>query len=135
MTTLWTRWRRECLLNLREFHHQPINGPFAKKDSFVKIGDVVLVNENLLRSRWRRALVDKIIAGRDGLCRAAQVKLANGNRIQHPLQLLFPREVQDTLSDHKEMNSEDNKSTSDPADHQRPSKRQAAIEARQKFTC
>lgn len=134
MTTFWTRWRREYLLNLREFHHQPLKGPFAKKDSSVEIGDVVLVHENLPRSRWRLALVEKLIAGRDGLCRAAQVKLANGNRIQRPLQLLFPLEVQDTLSDHKETNSEDNKWTSDPADPQRPSQRKAAVEARQTFT-
>ena len=66
---------------------------------------------------------------------AAQVNLANGNRIQRPLQLLFPLEVQDTLSDHKETKSEDIKSTSDPADPQRPPQRKAAIEARQKFTC
>ena len=60
----------------------------------------------------------------------------HGNRIQRPLQLLFPLEVQDTLSDHKETKSEDIKSTRDPADPQRPPKRKAAIaEARQKFTC
>ena len=79
--------------------------------------------------------MEKLIAGRDGSYRAAQVKLANGNRIQLHLQLLFPLEVQDTLSDHKEPKSEDIKSTSDPADPRRPSKRKAAIEARQKFTC
>ena len=33
--------------------------------------------------------MEKLIEGRDGLCRAAQVKLANGNRIYRPLQLLF----------------------------------------------
>ena len=125
------------MLNLREFHHQPLKGPLARKDSSVKIGDVVLIDENLPRSRWRLALEEKLIEGRDGWCRIAQVKLANGNRIQRPLQLLFPLEVQDTLSDdHKEMKSEDIKSTSDPADPQRgPSKRKAAIGARQKFTC
>ena len=57
-----------------------------------------------------------------------------GNRIQRPLQMLFPLEVQDTLSDDdKETKSEDFKSTSDPADPRRPSKRKAAIEARQKI--
>ena len=88
------------MLNLREFHRQPLKGPLARKDSSVKIGDVVLVQENLLRSRWRLALVEKLIEGRDGWCHAAQVKLANGNRNQCPLQLLFPLELQDTVSDH-----------------------------------
>ena len=67
----------------------------------------------------------------DGSCRAAQVKLGNGNRIQRPLQLFFSLEVQDTLSDHKRTKSED----INPADPQRPSKRKAAPKARQKFTC
>ena len=74
--------------------------------------------------------MEKLIEGRDGCCRAAQVKLANGNRIQRPLQLLFPLEVQDTESDHKESKSEDINMTSDS---QRPSKRKATIEARQKL--
>jgi len=43
MTSFWTRWRREYLLNLREFHRQPLKGPLARKDGSVKIGDVVLV--------------------------------------------------------------------------------------------
>ena len=72
--------------------------------------------------------------GRDDWYHAAQVKLASGNRIQRLLQLLFPLQVQDTLSDDdKEMKFEDIKLTSDPADPQRPSKRKAAIEARQKI--
>ena len=92
MKTFWTQWRGEYLLNLREFHRQSLKGPLARKDSSIKIGDVVLVQENLPRSRWRLALVEKLIEGRDGCCRAAQVKLANGNRIQRPLQLLFTLE-------------------------------------------
>ena len=48
--------------------------------------------------------------------------------------MLFPLEVQDTLSDDdKETRSEDIKSSSDPADPQRPSERKAATEARQKI--
>ena len=74
--------------------------------------------------------MEKLIKGRDGCCRAALVKLANGNWIQRPLQLLFPLEVQDTASNHKELKSEDIDTTSDP---QRPSKRKAAIEARQRL--
>ena len=44
MTTFWARWRREYLLNLRDFHHQPLKGRLARKDSSVKIGDVVLIS-------------------------------------------------------------------------------------------
>ena len=78
--------------------------------------------------------MDKLIEGRYGLCRAAQVKLANGNQIHRPLQLLFSLEVQATLSDdHSNTKFQKFKSTSDPADPRRRSKRKAAIEARQKI--
>ena len=130
MKTFWTQWRREYLLNLREFHRQSLKGPPARKDSSIKIGDVVLLQENLPRSRWRLALLEKLIEGRDGCCCTPQVKLANGNRIQRPLQFLFPLEVQDTASDHKESKFEDINTTSDP---QRPSKNKVAIEARQRL--
>ena len=100
---------------------------FARKDSFVKIGDVVLIHDNLPRSRWRLALEDKRIEGRDGWFCAAQVKLVTGFNVL--CNYFFPLEVQDTFSDHKETKS---KETSDPADPPRPSKRKAAIEARQK---
>ena len=110
MKTFWTQWRREYFFNLREFHRQSLKGPLARKDSFIKIGDVVLVQENLLRSRWRLALVENLIEGRDGCCRATQIKLANGNRIQRSL----PLEVQDTVSDCKETKSEYINSTSVP---------------------
>ena len=112
------------MLNLREYHHQPLQGPLARKHNSVKIGDVVLIQENLPRSQWSLALVEKLIEGRDCWCCAAQVTLTNKNRIRRPLQLLFPLEVQGTLSDgHKETKSKDIKTTSDPADPQLPFKR------------
>lgn len=77
--------------------------------------------------------MEKLIKGRDGWCCIAQVKLVNRNQIHRPLQLLFPLEVQDTVSDHKEMKSEDIMSTSDPADPQQPPKSKANIEVRQKI--
>ena len=110
-----------------------VNVSRATKENSAKIGDIVLVQENL---QWRLARVDKLIEGRDGLCRAAQVKLANGNRIQRPLQLLFPLEVQDTIPEgeqqrtNQEENSEEIKLT---VNHQRPPMRRSAVETRQKI--
>ena len=76
--------------------------------------------------------MEKLIEGRDGCCRAAQVKLANGNRIQRPLQLLFPLEVQDTESDHKESKSEDINMTSDS---QLKKKERLLLMQDKNFTC
>jgi len=73
MAAFYTRWRKEYLLNLTEFQGQLPKGHLARKDSSVKIGDVVLVHENLPRSRWRLALVKKLIERKDSWCRAAQV--------------------------------------------------------------
>ena len=67
------------------------------------IGEVVSVEENLLSSRWRLlSRLDKLFEGNDDLCRAAQVKLASGFKIHRSIQLLYPLEVQDSVSEENE---------------------------------
>ena len=64
----------------------------------------------------------------DGSCSAAELNSPTGTGFNvRPLRLLYQLEVQDTVSDHEETNSEDINSTSDPQ------KRKATIEARQKI--
>ena len=95
MKTFWFCWRKEYLVNLREFHK------FAAKktslsDSPIAVGDVVLVYvyEDLIPGcQWRLACVEKLIIGRDGVVRAAHLRLSNGNQLNRPLQKLFPLEV------------------------------------------
>lgn len=49
-TSFWTQWKREYLVNLREF---PAQRTLAKRESAAKVGDVDLVQENLPKSSWR----------------------------------------------------------------------------------
>jgi hypothetical protein len=84
---LWKRWRREYLPSLRQWRtHQKHNKPPA-------VGSVVLVaDSNLKRSAWPLARVEKLIPGRDGIARAAYVKI-NGTLTRRAIPLLVPLEA------------------------------------------
>lgn len=61
---VWTRWRREYLLNLGEFHRQPLKGSLARKDSFVKIGEEVvggwILQRNLSKEKMAGVMLLKL---------------------------------------------------------------------------
>ena len=63
-----TRWRREYLTALREFHK--ITG---SNNQHVKAGEVILIQDDGPRIYWRLGIVDSLITGNDGLVRAANV--------------------------------------------------------------
>ena len=68
----------------------------------------------------------------DGSCSAAELNSPTDTGFNvRPLRFLYQLEVQDTVSDHEETNSEDINSTGDP---QRPSKRKATKQDK-RFTC
>ena len=87
-----------------------------------------MVQENLPGSQWRLARIERLIERKNRFCRAAQVKLANGNEIKRLLQLLLPLEVQDPVDEEKEP-----KESNSTGDHQCFPKRKSAIEARRKI--
>ena len=68
------RWCHEYLTALREYHRASGNN----KQS-IREGDVVVVHDDTPRATWRMAVVTDLIAGRDGLIRAAVIRTANGN--------------------------------------------------------
>ena len=80
---MWNRWPREYIRTLREQHcltrdektHQP------------SLGDVVIVKEEQKpRNMWKLAAMKRLIIGKDGIVRAAQLKTTNGyleRAIQH----------------------------------------------------
>ena len=83
----WTRWRREYLTGLREFHQA--NAPNVQT---VKPGAVVLVHDDTPRINWRLAVVEDTIAGEDGLVRAANIRTSTG-RTNRLIAKLYPLEV------------------------------------------
>ena len=86
----WNRWRQEYLTSLREFHKA-----FGKNEIEIKVGDVVQVHDDTKRVNWRLAVVERVIEGKDGLIRAADIKTSTGftNR---PITKLYPLEVTST---------------------------------------
>ena len=82
-----TRWKREYLTSLREFHQKSGNNRQT-----IKVGDVVLVHNEGPRLDWRLAVVEKLIVGGDGLIRAANIRTSTG-RTNRPIVKLYPLEV------------------------------------------
>ena len=96
LSHFWKRWRSEYLNELRESHRYS-----AKKTlccPSVAKGDVVIVHDDALpRGLWKLGRVQEVLTGRDGLPRAALVRVASRDRqhilLRRPLQLLYPLEI------------------------------------------
>lgn len=102
----WNRWKKEYLLELREFHrtHVQKGNKYA-----IEKGDVVTIyDEGHPRGLWRLGKVEELIRGADGLVRGAQMKVVSKNGsprlLRRPLQHIYPLEVR---SDNEETPHED----------------------------
>ena len=88
------RWRREYLTSFRE-NSRKVNS----KEPHVKVGDlVILKNEGTARCFWKIAKIAKLIEGKDGKTRAAEIRVMVSNysgsaiTLKRPLHLLIPTE-------------------------------------------
>ncbi len=82
------------MLALREHY-----GKKEHRSTAVKAGDIVLMyDDNTPRMRWRLAKVTRLITGRDGVVRAAELQLAPHGRhattLTRSVHHLVPIEVQ-----------------------------------------
>ena len=77
------QWKREYLTSLRDTH----KGTNTFKQT-IKVGDIVLVHDDVPRSQWQLAVIEVLIEGLDGYTRAAKIRTAN-----QPVAKLFPLEV------------------------------------------
>ena len=74
----WRRWRTEYLSTLREVHGHIMKKQKADRSSPISEGDVVIVkDDHLPRGQWKLAVIQEALKGRDGLTRAAVVRVAN----------------------------------------------------------
>ena len=93
-----TRWKKEYLTSLREFHKA--SGTNVQN---VKVGDVVLIHDDGPRLRWRFGVIEGLIEGNDGLVRAVNIR--NNNRVtSRPISRLYPLEVSLPPDDRAELN-------------------------------
>ena len=90
----WDRWRKEYLCYLQLRHK------WTKRVRDMKVGDVVLVqDDNASRNDWKKGLIIKTQASKDGQVRQARLKINAGRgeaseltRPIHKLVLLLPSE-------------------------------------------
>ena len=72
-----TKWKKEYLTELREFHKNHNRLP-AKQ---INVGDVVLIEEEgLPRCRWRLGKVHELMKSKDGYIRGCRLRVYNENR-------------------------------------------------------
>ena len=86
-------WRDEYLLSLRERQQTELKCGRMVFPFMPKIGDVVLIKEDLPRGRWNMGRIVDSVKSTDGNVRSLKVKLKTGRVIGRPLNLLFPIEV------------------------------------------
>ncbi|XP_044171892.1 uncharacterized protein LOC122956294 [Acropora millepora] len=89
----WNRWRKEYLVNLREFHRNKLGRP----ERIIQVGDVVVVyDEDKKRGEWKLGVVESLVTGKDGIVRGAQVRVITKGKPVHlsrPVQKLYPLEI------------------------------------------
>ena len=87
MKQFWVRWKQEYLTSSREFHQMT-----GKNDQNINVGDIVLVHDDTPRLRWKLAVIEELVKGKDRLIRSAVIRTSNGvtNR---PIAKLYPMEI------------------------------------------
>ena len=101
LNQLWSIWRNEYLLNLREKSQVRVPMKGSKNVSTPKIGDVVLIKESLPCGHWRVGRIIEVIKGRDQEIRSAKVMVAPNKYLNRAISMLYPIEC----SDHDEVAS------------------------------
>ena len=92
LQSFYKRWRKDYLLELRSTH---IGN--KTKESNIKVNDIVtILDGNQKRNKWQLRKIEKLVAGKDGIIRGAEVKVLQQNKkptVMRPLQRLFPLEM------------------------------------------
>ena len=136
----WKRWKREHLLELREFHR---NSRVSQGvNDAVQEGQIVTVyDEGQPRGLRRLGKIDKVITGSDGRVRSASVRVRSKSGraivLRRPIQHLYPLEVdiqeQSTESQSEEANDVTESRRPVEAPQSGRPQRAAAIRARDKI--
>ena len=92
LNSLWRVWKDDYLLNLRERGQTHVKGPRIQAAEEPRVGNVVLLKEDLPRGVWKMAKITELISSSDGKFRAAKVLLPTKKVLKRPLNLLYPLE-------------------------------------------
>ena len=94
LSHFWKRWRSEYLSGLREVHRLR-----PAERNIITEGEIVIVRDenNPKRNAWKVAIVEKLIQGKDGEIRGAQVRRVSAKgkpeTLIRPVQKLYPLEI------------------------------------------
>ncbi|RCN29253.1 integrase core domain protein [Ancylostoma caninum] len=93
LTKLWTMWREQYLLELRNLHEKRIRQrSFTRKTP--KIGEVVLIMDNdVSRGSWPMGIVTTLLKGPDEEIREVELRTANREHIKRSINMLVPLEL------------------------------------------
>lgn len=84
----WRRWVREYLPTLTR------RTRWFRRVEPLKQGDLVIMcDEDVSRSQWKRAIVDKVIMSKDGQVRQAEVRTSSGKVLRRPASKLAVLDV------------------------------------------
>ncbi|XP_068203691.1 uncharacterized protein [Palaemon carinicauda] len=86
-SSLYNLWERQYLTTLRETHRVGI-----RHESWPKMGDVVLIHDEVPRSHWKLGQIVKLHVGPDDVLRVVTLKTPQG-QVMRPVVKLYPLEL------------------------------------------
>lgn len=92
LNQFWSLWKNDYLLSLRE----RVQKPGQQINRSPQIGEVVLIKDNLPRSRWKVGKIVELFMGKDQRIRSAKVFVSPHTNLNRPLSLLYPIECPST---------------------------------------
>ena len=95
----WSRWSKEYLTALHEFHRMTGNNVQT-----ARVGDVVHIHDDSPRIRWRLGVIEQLNKGADGLVRSVQLRTSTGMTNRY-IAKLYPLEI--TAADRPPISSSD----------------------------
>ncbi|XP_068707820.1 uncharacterized protein [Montipora foliosa] len=88
----WKRWKQEYL------HLLSVRNKWHKEIPSIRVGDIVLISDdNVPRTKWPLAKVERVYPGNDGLVRTATVR-AHNSFYNRPVQRLHKLEIESAAS-------------------------------------
>ncbi|CAG2200066.1 unnamed protein product [Mytilus edulis] len=95
LNMFWKTWRDEYLLSLRERTANKLRSGRIQSKTPAKVGDIVLIKENLPRGSWKIGRICQLVVSRDGQIRSGKVMLPNKKTLNRALNMLYPIECEE----------------------------------------
>ncbi|CAK5033658.1 unnamed protein product [Meloidogyne enterolobii] len=107
LDSLWTRWRKEYLVLLRDNSKWNHAGPRLQTKSSPEVGDVVLVEDSMQpRNTWIMARVEQL-NGQPGPIRSVKLRMPNGRITTRPVNRIYPLEAGPESNDKENIQPDD----------------------------